>query len=299
MAHPMIVSGSDYLALPRAPETYLIDGLLPTGGNMLIYGDPKVGKSYAALQLATCIVTGAEWLGFKIAQPSPVVYVQLDTPRSLWADRMSKLSDAGVPVDLVHQSDRELLETFPFDILEPRHFAKLVSALSSITEKSDEGEEVDLAPGAVIIDTLREAHSGDENDSTEMQEVVAHLEAAVKPAALILISHSRKSNPEQGFSLMNDNRGSNYIVGRMDAICRFSHKTMRVTSRSLEEHGVDIERRDDGTWDVKNDDLKLAAQALIQAGGTSVREMARSLHTAFPGKSEAACRAMLRRLMSA
>ncbi len=132
-----------------------------------------------------------------------------------------------------------------------------------------------------------------------MQEVIAYMEAAVKPSALILISHSRKSNPEQGFSLMNDNRGSNYIVGRMDAICRFSHKSMRVTSRSLEEHAVDIERRDDGTWDLKQDSLKAAALELVNNGGTSVREMARSLHVSFPSKSEAACRAVLRRLVQA
>lgn len=297
MAHPLIVSGTDYLALPRAPETWLIEGLLPVGGNMLVYGDPKVGKSYAALQLAACLSSGVEWLGFSIPQPAPVVYLQFDTPRSLWAKRVADLSEAGIPVEAVHFGDRETMQTFPFDIMEPQHFAKLVSGLSSLTVKSDEGEDVDITAGAVIIDTLREAHSGDENDSTEMQEVIAHLEAAVKPAALILISHSRKSNPEQGFSLMNDNRGSNYIVGRMDAICRFSHKSMRVTSRSLEEHGIDIERRDDGTWDLKQDSLKEAAQALIAAGGTSVREMARTLHQSFPARSESACRAVLRRLV--
>lgn len=293
----MILSGADYLALPRAPQTWLVENMLPTGGNMLLYGDPKVGKSYAALQLAVCLATGTDWLGFSIPHPHNVVYIQLDTPRTLWADRMDKLVEAGIPVDLVYQADRETLDAHPFDILEPKHFAKLVGDLSQLSTKSDEGQEVYVEPGAVIIDTLREAHSGDENDSTEMQEVIAHLEAAVKPAALILISHSRKSNPEIGMSLMNDNRGSNYIVGRMDAICRFSHKTMRVTSRSLEEHSIDIERRDDGTWELPGPDpLQVEASRLLQAGGTSVREMSRTLHTLFPSRSESACRAILRRL---
>src|SRR5438874_371179 len=194
-----IVLGSDYLKLPRSPETWLVEGLLPVGGALLLFGDPKVGKSFAALQLACCLVSGVEWLGFPIPQPQPVVYVQLDTPRTLWADRVQQLGSSGHPVDAVHFADRETLGTNPFDILDPEHFKLLTTSLASIR------------PGAVIIDTLRESHSGDENDSTEMQSVVAHLDAAVKPAALILISHARKSNPEMGYSLMNDSRGSNYV----------------------------------------------------------------------------------------
>lgn len=291
----MLVSGSDYLALPRAPETWLIEGLLPVGGSMLLYGDPKVGKSYAALQLACNIASGTEWLGFPIPQAMPVAYIQLDTPRSLWAKRVQDLAEAGHPVESLHYGDRDTFETYPFNILEPKHFAKLVRALKTVDEVSDTGESEPLEFGAVILDTLREAHSGDENDSTEMQEVIAHLDAAVKPAALILISHSRKANQDQSYSLMNDNRGSNYIVGRMDAICRFSHKSMRVTSRTLEEHSTDLERADDGTWDLREDSLREAARRLLQEGGLSTREMARSLHQSFPRRSESACRAVLRR----
>lgn len=295
MGHSAIVTGSDYLALPSEPETWLIKDLLPTGGAMLLYGDPKVGKSYAALQLATCLTSGVSWLGFTIPQPVPVVYIQLDTPRSLWKARVMTLAEHGHPVEGVHFADRETLETSPFDILNPTHFALLVGSLKNLTTKTDEGEEVEIVPGAVIIDTLRESHSGDENDSTDMQAVVAHLDAAVKPSSMILISHSRKSNPEMGMSLMNDNRGSNYIVGRMDAICRFSPKSMRVTSRSLEEHSIDLERNDDGTWDLKGDPVRDTAIVLMRQGG-SVREMARILHQQFPSKSEDACRAVLRRL---
>lgn len=294
MSNP-IVSGSDYLALPRAPQTWLVEDVLPVGGSLLVYGDPKVGKSYAALQMACCLSTGSEWLGFHVPVAVPVVYIQLDTPRTLWADRVEKLGSAGHPIELVYQADRETLDTFPFDILNPEHFAKLTVALKQLTIKADSGDPVAVEPGVVIIDTIREAHSGDENDSTEMQEVIAHLDAAVKPAALVLVAHSRKSNPEVGYDLMNDNRGSNYIVGRMDAICRFSRESMRLTSRTMEEHSVKLERRDDGTWDLSKDETHLKALALLKSfPDTPIRELARSLHDATD-KSESACRAILRR----
>jgi RecA-family ATPase len=279
-----IVSGEDYLKLPRAPETWLVENLLPTGGAMLLFGDPKVGKSYAALQLACCLTSGVDWLGFAVPRACKVVYVQLDTPRSLWAKRVEELAASGHPVEGVHFADRETLNTFPFDILNQEHFNRLTDALH------------ELKPGAIILDTIRESHSGDENDSTAMQEVVARLDAAVKPASLILISHARKSNPEYGYDLMNDNRGSNYIVGRMDAICRFSKSSMRATSRTMEEHSQKLERQDDGTWLVAEDPFKSLAEMTVQNNpGASLRELARLLHEKCPAKSEDACRAFFRR----
>lgn len=252
---------------------------------MLLFGDPKVGKSFAALQLACCLVSGSEWLGFRVPQAVKVVYIQLDTPRALWADRVESLGSSGHPVDAVYFADRETLDTHPFNILNPEHFRMLSTALTAIS------------PGVVIIDTLRESHNGDENDSTDMQNVTAHLEAAVKPAALILISHARKSNPEQDYNLMNDNRGSNYIVGKMDAICRFSHTSLRVSSRTQEEHSIKLDRDDDGTWNLGKDPSHDVALMLVTAHpGAPVRELARMLHERCGEKSETACRAILRRL---
>lgn len=250
---------------------------------MLLYGDPKVGKSYAALQLAACMTSGAEWLGFPIPQAVPVVYVQLDTPRSLWAVRVQDLVTAGHPVDSVHMADRETLNTHPFDIKKPEHFMLLQTALAP------------LGAGAVIIDTLRESHSGDENDSTDMQRVIAHLEAAVKPAALILISHAKKPSQDQSYSLMNDNRGSSYIVGRMDSIVRFSHTSMRCTSRTIEEHSTALIRAEDGTWDLVHDGFEENAQMLLMSHPEMpLRELARLLHERT-SKSAAACRSWLQR----
>ena len=279
-----IVSGAEYLKLPRNPETWLIEGLLPVSGSMLLFGDPKVGKSFAALQLAERVTQGGEWLGFAVPRPSKVVYVQLDTPRGLWADRVQSLAELGHHVEDIHFADRETLETHPFDILNPEHFKLLQNSLLPID------------PGVVIIDTLREAHSGDENDSTEMQDVIAHLEAAVKPAAMILVSHARKSNPEHGYDLMNDNRGSNYIVGRMDAICRFSNSSMRCTSRTMEEHSTKLERQEDGTWKLPSDSFGSLAKVIVTNNqGASVRELARLLHDNFPEHTETQCRAWIRR----
>jgi RecA-family ATPase len=292
-----IVSGSDYLKLPADPEVFLVDSLLPTGGSMILYGDPKVGKSYAALQLACCLTSGTSWLGFAVPQAVPTAYVQLDTPRSLWAQRVRRLAESGHPVESLYYGDRETFDAYPFNIRDPRHFGALMRSLKSVDEVADNGERYPIEFGAVIVDTLREACTGaDENDATAMQEVIAHLTEAVKPAALIIIHHAKKPNPEGGKSLMNDTRGSSYVNGRMDCICRFTPKGLYVTSREIEEHSVDLDRADDGTWVLAaaNDTLAKIDSILLDDSGDPVRVKAKALAKLI-GKSEMASRALLRR----
>jgi RecA-family ATPase len=279
-----ILTGTDYLNLPSSPETYLVDPLLPSGGACLLYGDPKVGKSYAALQLAEAITNGDHWLGFP-TRKGRVVYVQLDTPRNVWQSRVKDLRGSGQLIELPYFADRESLEAWPFDILRPDHLIILRDELQV------------LSPDLVIIDTLRESHSADENNSTEMQKAIAALVAATQPAALCLISHARKPAQDQDLSLMGDNRGSSYVVGRMDAIVRFTPKSARVSGRSIEEHSIELERQDCGFWEVVTAEVDVhILSVLLDVQYQSVREASKALAVRL-GKPEGACRGMIRRYL--
>jgi hypothetical protein len=184
-------------------------------------------------------------------------------------------------------ADRETLDAWPFDILDPEHLITLRDELQA------------LKPDLVIMDTLRESHSADENDSTEMQEAIAALVAATKPAALCLISHARKPSQDGDFSLMADNRGSNYVVGRMDAICRFTPKTARVSGRSIEEHTINLERADSGFWEVPAGEFDYTIDALLDDQNIpSIRAKAKILAEKI-GKTEQAARGLLRRRLAA
>lgn len=278
-----ILRGADYLALPRDPETFLVAPLLPEGGSLTIYGDPKVGKSYAAIQLAAALVSGKEWLGFPVRRNGRVVYVQLDTPRSLWAQRLDELRSQGVDIERIHFADRESLGTWPFNILNPDHLSLLSRSL------------LNVAPIAVIIDTLKEAHQLPENDATEMQKVIAGLTNATLPAALILVHHGRKPNPEYPENIISGARGSNYLPGKMDAMVHFSKKTMSFTGRAIEEGTLKLERMDNGFWEVAQAEVDANIQAILQQFPTaSKREQARIL-ASHTGRSEEACRALIRR----
>lgn len=264
---------------------------------MLLYGDPKVGKSFAALQLAGALSAGSDWLGFRSQKPRKVVYIQLDTPRSLWADRVGSLRGAGLSTDAIGFADRETLNTWPFNILDPAHQVMLGEALSTMEHVNEATGEVTIGPpDCVIVDTLRECHRGDENDATDMQNVLSQLVAAVKPAALVLVAHGRKASPERGSSLINDNRGSNYVVGAVDAIAHMTSKGLEVGGRAIDETFIGLERLDSGMWELEDrDKIKHEARTLLEQPDGSLRDKAKLL-AASTGKSHAACLSLLQRL---
>lgn len=262
--------------------------LIPVGGSAIIYGDPKVGKSYAALQLAVALRSGTPWFGFPVVMPVDVLYIQLDTSPELWKERLDDLAEAGVNTDDIGFADRETFDTFPFNILMPDHLAMLKRAVE------------ERHPAVVIIDTIREVHRGDENDSTDMQSVIASLVAATMPATLIIISHARKPAAEIGASLINDMRGSSYVVGRMDAILRFTNHTLHYTGRSVEEGKIKLKRLENGFWAPMADEVDSHIMSIIAdpafvalSGRARARALAQKL-----GKTEAACRSLLRRYES-
>jgi hypothetical protein len=275
---------ADYLSLPREAETWLIRPLIPTGGAVNVYGDAKVGKSFATAQLCAAL-SGAlpNWLGFPIDSTGPVLYVQLDTPRNLWMERIEAMNAGGVNLERIHFADRESLDTWPFNIANPDHYRKLRA-------------EVDrIQPVATVIDTLKEAHSADENSSTEMQQVIAALTSATKPGALSLVSHSRKAQMESGPDLINDQRGSNYVSGRMDAIIRFTKKHVIYTGRACEEGSIKLRRMECGAWEPEQDEFDAHLRAILEDPSYSTRTDKAKALAARTGKTIDACMSQLRR----
>lgn len=290
---PGFLCVSDYLRQDHDPDTWLVKDLIPTSGAALIYGLPKGGKSWLALQLACAIAGGdKDWLGFRIMKQGIVLYLQLDTPRSTWRLRFQGLIREGVAFkdDWFGVADRESLQYFPFDISkeQPNHMDYLQSMVARIK------------PVAVIVDTLRKSHSKNENDSTDMSNVISKLVAAVTPAALILVSHSKKPNLEAGSDLMTDHRGSGSVTGEMDCIMKVTKKKLYYGGRSIEEGELALDRletKDPSVvlYKVREDaNMKAVYDVLNDRGLTSLRQKAKALAPKI-GKSVDAAMSLLRR----
>jgi hypothetical protein len=148
-----------------------------------------------------------------------------------------------------------------------------------------------------VIDTLKESHQTDENNATEMQKVVSSLVACTQPAALVIVAHGKKTNADNPQSLVNGNRGSNYVVGAVDGIMHLSSKGLEVGGRAIEETFIPLDRRSDGAWELnEKEKIKHLAQRLLAGkSGESLRELARQL-AGMTGKDETACLSILARL---
>jgi len=279
---PTALTLAEFLALPDPPTLFSIDKLLPSGGSMLLYGDPKVGKSFAALQLSLALSKGERWLIFDTT-PSRVLYVQLDTPQTLWKYRLRSLQDAHQLDGSFMLADRELWGTWPFDCFNAEHIGILSRAVR------EHHAEV------VIIDTLKEASQSDENNNTEGQRIIAALTAATQPASLILIHHARKQG-ERPNDIINGARGANYLTGKMDAIVSFSRRKMYYVGRAIEGGHVDLVRTQSGLWMPRPDttpETNTIIDLIVSQPG-SIRSRARQLSEST-GRTEEACRSIIRR----
>lgn len=70
---------------------YLIDGLLPVGGSMLLGAQKKVGKSVFELNLTLAVARGQQFLGRFACRSARVLYVGVDEPQTITKVRAAAL----------------------------------------------------------------------------------------------------------------------------------------------------------------------------------------------------------------
>lgn len=271
------LNGTDYVAQERPQTIWIVQDFLPLGGAANLYAEPKVGKTFASIQLAAAVSNPSvnEWLGFGICTHGPVLCLQLDTAPLLFQEEYVKPAlDAGMDISNIYFGDREIAP-FPFEI-RPNFGDGENSGFKWLKEQIAE-----IKPVLVILDTLRESYDGDENDSTTQKHVVSSLFAAAHPAALLVISHEKKSTPIEGGEnpITKGNRGSTYLAGKVDAIARMTTKgQFHYVSRKAPEAKIQLVRLHNGFWAVDNSSIDSKVINLIKNNPTAtVAQLARTL----------------------
>ena len=228
--------GDDYVSTVDAEERWIVEPLIPAEGIVNFYGKPKAGKSFAAMGVAQAVASGAEhWNEFKIHKHGPVAYFQIDTPRPEWKSRFARIKLAGYDISKIGIMDMKMAP-YPFNIEDKTHQAWLRQQLEGI------------GPVLVVIDTLREIHEKDENGATDMRQVIGAIVKVTRPAAVLLVSHSRKDSAFNAMGaesdLMDEGRGSSYVPGRMDTVVKFTGRKgkghMVYKGRSVSEGKIPV-----------------------------------------------------------
>lgn len=222
----MFLPASQYVQLPHNDSPWLIEGLLAEEGMLLVFGSPKTGKSLLALTMVVGLLNGwDEIAGCKvITRPQRIAYLQVDTPRPEQIQRVLAVQAAGYSMEGAFFTDAKLAP-YPFNIT-------AVGPQGTAAILKHDLEEWD--PDLIVVDTYRNIHFGNENDSGDTHRTVSALRDATGHKTLILVSHAKKVSEAAAMmeaDVIEDVRGSSALAGAVDTICKMSMKKDTRTGR--------------------------------------------------------------------
>lgn len=190
------------LTLPPPPMDWLVDGILASGDVTLAVGDPSIGKSWVAMDLATKIANNqgerAYWLGHEILKFGRVLYVDEENPLDVVYHRFQKLG-------LTSRGAQNIRYLYRPNIWLNKDPGTLFE------------EVLEYDPTLIVMDSLSRIHTEDENSAGAMAKL---FKEAIQPlaretnAAVFLIHHVIKSENGTGFQRA---RGSGDITAVVDA----------------------------------------------------------------------------------
>jgi len=202
-------TSADRLIGSKPPKTkFLISGLLPELGNLIIVGPPKLGKSFLALDLAIDLAEGKPFLGvFNVPHPMKVALIQAEISEGWFWKRVqwvtSKVQSNGLLPNLLLKTTCDLR----LDNLND------VTALSKalVIDK----------PSVLIIDPLYLFHEGRESEQVEMAKIQRTLKqlSTYNNVATVIVHHFRKGIPGNPITrTAEDIRGSSTWEAWADSI---------------------------------------------------------------------------------
>jgi hypothetical protein len=176
------------------PLSWLVDGALPAGGFLGLYGPSGGLKSFVAIDIALHIATGQDWHGKQVSQ-GPVVYVAGEGRRGL---------------------AKRVLGWRAHHQINPLAFHLIAYPVAVTTTELDELVatigDMPIKPVLVVLDTLaRTFGPGDENSQQDMSAYVRACDrlAEITGSAVMIVHHTGKDE-NRGL------RGSNALLGALD-----------------------------------------------------------------------------------
>ncbi|PKN12443.1 MAG: hypothetical protein CVU69_08150 [Deltaproteobacteria bacterium HGW-Deltaproteobacteria-4] len=172
---PTLKTGKELRAMNIQIE-WLVDGLIPRESVTLLYGRGGIGKTTLAMQVADAIDKGTDIYGMKTCK-TQVIVVDFENSLAVLSERAKKTAVDGV--------------LFWDSSLNPPALDKAGSEAYR--------ELLSRYPKALfIIDTLRSAHGGDENNSETMSLIMRRMrELRDAGATVVLLHHTPKGNDRQ------------------------------------------------------------------------------------------------------
>lgn len=193
---------------------------------MILSAKSKIGKSWFALDLATAVASGADFLGFNTNQ-GEVLYIDLENSKALTQQRLMRiLNGADAPEGLTIANDYSTMND---------------SFLEDITEYLETHKNTAL----VIVDVFQKIKKSKSNNKADYDDVYENFTPLKEISekyniSLILVMHDRKmTDTTDPFANI---LGSTAIMGASDEVIVIHKKnrndadaTLSITGRTVQE----------------------------------------------------------------
>lgn len=194
-AGDLFFSAVKWAGQPAPDREWLVPDYIPNKVVTLLTGDGGTGKSLLALQLAVSVATGTSWLGLNIDRPGKVLFLSAEDDDDELHRRLESICHGDLS-DLQNLMVRSVVDTDPLLATFDKHNRIAMTTLYKSVVDAVKTQR----PKLLILDTLANLHSGDENNKAHAMQFVNKLKAiaTVYDCAVLLLAHPSQSGMANG-----------------------------------------------------------------------------------------------------
>lgn len=176
------------------PQSSWVEGMIPAGGSVLLFGPASTGKTVLAWNLLNAVSSGQPFLGRTTSQCA-TMFLSLDTPEPIVMGRWVYNKPAFKP-------SFQFAPFTSFNCLDPLFDqSQLYADLQQATmEKRDpeSGEIVAPKTRLIVVDSLRDVFNGEMNNDDVPKQVYELFQRWFNGATVVFIHHTRKAQMQNG-----------------------------------------------------------------------------------------------------
>jgi RecA-family ATPase len=208
-------TASDLEGIIVPPRKWLVEGLIPANQVTMLGGDGGVGKSLLALQLAIAASIGGQWVGH-MPETGRVVYISAEDDKDEMHRRLADVArGSGITVGaLTNLILRSLAgEDALLAVADTRSGTLQPTALFHELDAFVKESGAKL----LILDTLADLHSGQENDRTVARQFIGLLRglALRHECTILLLAHPSLTGMSSGSGLSGSTAWNNSVRSRL------------------------------------------------------------------------------------
>ncbi|MFJ2287801.1 AAA family ATPase [Pseudomonas iridis] len=222
----------------------LIEDERTRGQQWIVTGEPKMGKSRLAMQLAVSLAEGREFIGFKVPKRRKVLYFNFELAERVAASRV---------VEYFSENSERIRSC--------EGFLNVVSEFVSIEVLDEQWHQYIkdivsvLDPDIIFWDVLRRMTGAEENNNVEMSRVMQKIRSISCNRTHVVVHHSRKELFDRNAGARGI-RGASAIHAEVDGVISIAKvgrgHTLEFSTRSvakldsicLSSSGIDFVREE-------------------------------------------------------